>query len=223
MLFSLFSQSERKSKILILPILQLVDIIRYNYNNVVLEGHMEINVSQQLKAAIGTLREYDVEDNLDILAEGVNSPVKGTVNLTRTNRGILVQGKLETSIPFECSRCLNTYQCSLTINIEEEYFPVIDVNSGTALEIPDEIDSFRIDEHHILDLNEVIRQNALLAIPMKPLCREDCPGFCPECGQDLTKGQCKCKKGKIDPRWLKLIGSESKEKIVKNIKKTKME
>jgi uncharacterized protein len=182
---------------------------------------MEINVSQQLKAAIGTLREYDVDDTLDILGIGVSNVIKGSVLLTRTNRGILVQGKLFTNVPAECSRCLNLYECPLIINIEEEYFPIIDVNSGTALEVPDEPDSFRIDDHHILDLSEVIRQNALLAIPMKPLCREDCPGLCPKCGKDLTKGQCKCNLIEIDPRWSKLVepGSAGKIKIEKNQKK----
>jgi len=166
---------------------------------------MEINVSQQLKSAIGTLREYDVDSQLDLLGIGVKNTVKGRVSLTRTNRGILVQGKVHTCIPAECSRCLNSFDCPLTIDIEEEYFPIIDVNSGSALEVPDEPDSFRIDEHHILDLSEAIRQNALLAIPMKPLCREDCPGLCPECGKDLTKTRCNCKTNKIDPRWSKLV------------------
>jgi uncharacterized protein len=166
---------------------------------------MEINVSQQLKSAIGTLREYDVDSQLDILGIGVKNTVKGRVGLTRTNRGILVQGKVQTSIPAECSRCLNLFDCALTIDIEEEYFPIIDVNSGSALEVPDEPDSFRIDEHHILDLSEAIRQNALLAIPMKPLCREDCPGLCPKCGKDLTKTRCNCKNNEMDPRWSKLV------------------
>jgi uncharacterized protein len=173
---------------------------------------MEINVSQQLKAAIGTLREYEIEDEFDILGIGTRNLIKGKVNLTRTNRGILVQGVLQTIVPTECSRCLNTFDCPLTIAIEEEYFPIIDVNSGSALEISDEPDSFRIDEHHILDLREVIRQNALLTIPMKPLCRDDCPGICPKCGKDLTKVTCNCEKEEIDPRWAKLIKSSSANK-----------
>jgi len=181
---------------------------------------MEINVSQQLKSAIGTLREYDIDSELDILDIGVKSLIKGRVNLTRTNRGILVQGQVQTSIPVECSRCLNLYECHLIINIEEEYFPMIDVNSGTALEVPEEPENFRIDEHHILDLSEAIRQNALLAVPMKPLCREDCPGLCQKCGADLTKSQCSCKNNEIDPRWLKLIKPVTKNnKFDKQIKK----
>jgi uncharacterized protein len=99
---------------------------------------------------------------------------------------------------------LKIFDYPLTINLEEEFFPVIDVNSGTPLEMPDEPGSFTIDEHHILDLREAIRQNALLAIPMKPLCREDCAGLCQKCGQDLNEGQCDCTKPEIDPRWSKL-------------------
>lgn len=169
---------------------------------------MEINVSQQLKASIGTLREYDICDELDISGAGTKNLVQGVVTLTRTNRGILVQGKLQTKVTIECSRCLNLFDYPLTINIEEEYFPIIDVNSGSALEIPDEPDIFKIDEHHILDLREAVRQNGLLAIPMKPLCKEDCPGICQDCGKDLTKGNCNCNKGKIDSRWSKLVGSD---------------
>ncbi len=178
---------------------------------------MEINVSQQLKAPIGNVREYEISDPIDILEIGVVSKVEGTVKLTRTNRGILAQGTLQTRIPVECSRCLKVFDYPLSVDIEEEYFPVIDVNSGTPLEIPEEPGGFTIDEHHILDLKEAIRQNILLAIPMKPLCREDCAGLCQSCGKDLNQGQCDCNKAEIDPRWSKLAklstaGKKSKRK-----------
>ncbi len=165
---------------------------------------MEINVSQQLKANIGNVREYGISESIDILGIGVSSFVEGTVKLTRTNRGILVQGTLHTKVPVECSRCLKVFDYSLTVNIEEEYFPVIDVNSGAPVEIPDEAGGFTIDAHHILDLSEAIRQNALLAIPMKVLCRSDCAGLCQECGKNLNEGHCDCNMEQIDPRWSKL-------------------
>ncbi len=177
---------------------------------------MEINVSQQLKAAIGNVREYEIDEIDDIFGSGEKTEIKGRVKLIRTNRGILAKGEFETRVPIDCSRCLKIFDCLLDIKIEEEYFPVIDVNSGTPLEIPDEPGSFMIDEHHILDLREAIRQNALLAIPMKPLCREDCAGLCQQCGKDLNLGSCGCKKEAIDPRWAKLVELSTagkKEKI----------
>ncbi len=182
---------------------------------------MEINVSQQLKTHIGNVREYEVSEAADVLGIGVSSLIEGKVKLTRTNRGILVQGRLHTRIPVECSRCLKTFDYPLDFDIEEEFFPVIDVNSGMPVDIPDEPGSFTIDEHHILDLSEAIRQNALLAIPMKPLCREDCAGLCTKCGKDLNKGQCNCEKVEIDPRWLKLAEiAPTGKKITKRKKET---
>ncbi|MDD5701400.1 MAG: DUF177 domain-containing protein, partial [Dehalococcoidales bacterium] len=117
---------------------------------------MEINVSQQLKDPIGNVREYEISDVIDILDIGASSRVEGSVKLTRTNRGILVQGTLKAAVPVECSRCLKVFDYNLTINLEEEYFPVIDVNSGVPVELPDDPGSFTIDEHHILDLREAI-------------------------------------------------------------------
>jgi uncharacterized protein len=180
---------------------------------------MQINVSQQLKAPIGNTREYDISALTDILEAGVSTKVEGKVKLTRTNRGILVQGTLHTRIPVECSRCLKIFDYPLTIKLEEEYFPVIDISSGAQLEIPDEPGSFKIDEHHILDLSEAIRQNALLAIPMKPLCREECAGLCQTCGKDLNEGQCDCNKAEMDPRWSKLANLASAGKKTKKRKK----
>jgi uncharacterized protein len=180
---------------------------------------MEINVSQQLKASIGNVREYEISDVADILGIGLSTLVEGKVKLIRTNRGILVQGTLKTKLPVECSRCLKTFDDTLTFKLEEEFFPVIDVNTGTPLEIPEDPASFKIDEHHILDLNEAIRQNALLAIPMKPLCREDCAGLCTQCGKDLNKGQCDCSEEAIDPRWSKLVQLASAGKKTKKRKK----
>ena len=138
------------------------------------------NVAQLLKEPVGSTRDYELDEPVDITGNGVGGQVQGRVRLTRTNRGILVRGTVSTEVELTCSRCLNLFRCPLTFTIEEEYFPVIEVNSGAPLSPPDEPGSFTIDKHHILDLTEAIRQYALLAIPMKPLCREDCAGLLPK-------------------------------------------
>ena len=180
---------------------------------------MEINVSQLLKASIGTTREYSLNEPIAIMDDSVESHVEGTIKLTKTHRGVLAQGQVETTVPLECSRCLNTFKNKLTVNIEEEYFPSLDINSGTALEQPEDTGSFVIDDHHILDLSEAIRQNALLAIPMKPLCREDCAGLCPICGKDLNKKHCKCNQVSVNPHWEQLAELAAVEKNKKKRKK----
>jgi len=164
------------------------------YNRLILAGAkwsvMQINVSQQLRSSIGSRRSYEVSEIINVA--GGNSMFQGKVGLMRTDRGILVKGALCTEVEVTCSRCLSLFSCPLTLNIEEEYFPVVDVGSGTSLPLPDEPGGFTIDERHILDLTEAIRQYVLLAIPMKPVCREDCAGLCPSCGHNLNQGRCNC-------------------------------
>ncbi len=165
---------------------------------------MQINVSQQLKSSIGSMREHEVNGVIDITGDGHSSQVRGKVNLMRTDRGILVKGALDTGVELTCSRCLNLFNCPLVLDIEEEYFPTTDVVSGASLPLPEEPGSFTIDEHHVLDLTEAIRQGAILAMPMKPLCGKDCAGLCPQCGRNLNLGPCSCPPQGADPRWSEL-------------------
>ena len=136
-----------------------------------------MNVSQLLKEAIGSVRNYEVSGAVDIADNGNGNPVQGEVRLTRTNRSILVKGKLYLTVDVACARCLSLFSYPLVLDIEEEYFPALDIVSGAPLPSPDEPPSFTIDEHQVLDLTEAARQYAVTAIPMKPLCRNDCPGL----------------------------------------------
>ena len=163
---------------------------------------MEINVAQLAKGSVGSMRDCEVDGIFEV--SGDSSLVKGKVRLMRTDRSILVKGTLHTRVKVSCSRCLSLFYSPLNLNIEEEYFPTSDVISGASLPVPEEPGCFTIDEHHILDLTEAIRQYALLAIPIKPLCHEDCTGLCPHCGHNLNHGPCNCLPQKADPRWAKL-------------------
>jgi len=163
---------------------------------------MRINVSHQLKAPVGSIRNYEVSGIINVA--GGKSMVQGEVKLIRTDRSILAKSTLHTEVEVTCSRCLSLFSCPLTLNIEEEYFPTADAVSGTSLPLPEEPGYFTIDEHHVLDLTEAIRQYALLAIPMKPLCREDCAGLCPNCGHNLNQGPCDCLPPEADSRWSEL-------------------
>ncbi|MBI2847845.1 MAG: DUF177 domain-containing protein [Chloroflexi bacterium] len=165
---------------------------------------LQINVSQQLKASVGTTREYSIEDMIDVTGGGDGkNKVRGSISLLRTDRGILVKGTLHTDVELTCSRCLSLFPQSLAVDIEDEYLPTIDVYTGNNLPLPD-AETFTIDEHNILNLAEAVRQYALTAIPMKPLCRPDCKGLCPVCGGNLNQGACRCFPKPPDPRWAKL-------------------
>ena len=163
---------------------------------------MRINISQQLKAPIGSIRQYKVSEIVNIANS--KSMVQGEVGLIRTDRSILAKGTLYTKAEVTCSRCLSLFSYPLTLNIEEEYFPITDLVSGASLPLPEEPGYSTINEHHIIDLTEAIRQYALLAIPMKPLCREDCAGLCPNCGYNLNQGPCDCLPQEAEPHWSEL-------------------
>ena len=142
---------------------------------------MIIDVSEQLKEPVGSRRHYRVSEQ-----EG--SPVEGDIDLTRTERGIYVIGDLSTRLEAVCSRCLVSFWLPLTLRIEEEYLSSYEEGC------------FPIEEGGEIDLGEAIRQYTVLAMPMKPLCREDCAGLCVGCGQNLNDGCCDCPKSDIDPR-----------------------
>jgi uncharacterized protein len=138
---------------------------------------MQINVSQLLKEAVGSMQNYELSGIVDITGDGSGSTVNSKVKLTRTNRGILAKTTLATQIKVSCSRCLGLFNYPLELSIEEEYFPILDISNGASLELPDEPGCFTINERHTLDLTEVVRQYGLITIPMKPLCSEDCVGL----------------------------------------------
>ena len=123
------------------------------------------------------MRNYELSGITDITGDGSVSTVNGKVKLMRTNRGILAKATLRTKVKISCSRCLSLFSYPLELSTEEEYFPILNVSSGAPLALPDEPGCFTINEHHILDLTEMVRQYGLIAIPMKPLCREDCVGL----------------------------------------------
>jgi uncharacterized protein len=164
---------------------------------------MRINCAQLLKGPTGSARRLDlfedisgIDDDLVIL-----SPVTGPITLIRTADGILVTGSLVTDVELECRRCLEPFAAPVEMEIEEEFHPSVDIQTGAKIPVADtEEDATTIDEHHVLDLTEVVRQAIFLAIPMSPLCRADCAGLCPLCGQNLNEGQCQCVSEVVDPR-----------------------
>lgn len=162
---------------------------------------MQINVSQQLKSIVGTERNY--ETNSTVFIDGCEIEIRGHVSLIKTNRGILAKGRFSSQIDMECSRCLCSFSHPLNFTIEEEYFPTLDIVTGENLPLPEEAGSFMIDDHNVIDLSEALRQYAVLAVPIKPLCKQECAGLCPTCGTDLNEKPCSCPPA-IDPRWEKL-------------------
>ncbi|MEE9284307.1 MAG: DUF177 domain-containing protein [Dehalococcoidia bacterium] len=164
---------------------------------------MKWNVSHLLKSSIGTERQYCLDDDGWHIPELV-SGITGSARLIRTDRGILVLAQGKSAVLCPCSRCLEESQQPVSFDIAEEFFPTVDVQDGSRLEKDWDDQAFTIDASHVLDLGKVVLQYALLDVPMKPLCAQDCPGICATCGAALRSGPCGCSAGQPDPRWTKL-------------------
>lgn len=161
---------------------------------------MQFNVSTLLREPVGSTRVADVErEPVQVPAAGYASAVSGRVRLMRTQRGVLAHADLETHPTLECARCLTAFQASIRLVIDEEFVPLRDPTTGETVEAdPDE---FRIDERNHLDLSEAVRQYEEAALPIQPVCREDCVGLCPVCGQNLNERRCDCVQPEPDGAW----------------------
>jgi uncharacterized protein len=169
---------------------------------------MQINVAQLLKEPVGAERSYKIDE---LAGESNANRVAGEVKLVLTNRGILLTGKLEADIKGTCSRCLGEANKQITFRMEDEYFPLIDINTGVHLHPAPE--DFIIDNAHVLDLSEAIRQYIIMSTPTKLLCRADCPGICPVCGHELAMGDCSHTKRPGDRRWDRLEQLKKESKV----------
>jgi uncharacterized protein len=149
---------------------------------------LAINVAGLLGSTPGTTRRYPVADlRLDLgddLVQG--EPIVGLVRLTRTNRGLFVDGRLTTSLVEPCGRCLVPVRAGVEVELREEALPTVDLDTGKALDLSGEEAGLRIDAQHILDLEPAVRDAISLAEPMSVLCRDACLGLCPDCGRDLN-------------------------------------
>lgn len=167
---------------------------------------MQFNVGQLLVGPVGATRQYELDEDIAGLDPELapTQPLTGTVHFLHTAGGVLVQGRLVTQVRVPCARCMEDVLVNLEMTLEEEFLSLFNPRTGLPAEIPADSDAFLIDEHNILDLSEAVRQYVFLALPMQPLCRPDCAGLCPRCGQDLNAGPCNCPPTPLDERWAAL-------------------
>ncbi len=129
--------------------------------------------------------------------------LRGTLHFTRVQGGILVEGALETRIEVECVRCLESFSLPATLEIEE----VIGLGGR-----PREGITYSLTVEGWFNAAPVVREQVWVSIPIKPLCRPDCQGLCPVCGQNLNRAACQCHPGPVDPRWAALASFLTGEK-----------
>lgn len=161
-----------------------------------------VNVAGLLHEAPGATRELALRDYYVAFAPDLElaGPLDGSLRLLRTNRGVLVRGRIGASLRRTCARCLEPFVEEVSVPIDEEYLlpsePMTDpAGQGTLEDAP-----LRIDEHNEIDLGQVVHDELSLTEPMHPLCTPDCPGLCQVCGAALKGGLHDHAEEEIDPR-----------------------
>ena len=167
-----------------------------------LDGPLAWNVAGLLADDPGADRVHQVGDITIDLGDDLRlaAPVEGRVRLLRTNRGILAAADLRTALDLECSRCLREVVYPVEIRLQEEFLPSLDLATGRPLATDDEPDVSRLSDHHELDLEPAVRDAIVIAEPIAPLCRPDCPGLCIVCGERLDDGPHDHPDDDVDPR-----------------------
>jgi len=129
-----------------------------------------------------------------------SSTLQGKISLLRTVNGILCIGALTCQVELACDRCLEPYSQEVAFTFEEEFHEAAQALDDEDVEDP----ALFLVEQNILDASEVVRQNLLLALPIRSLCRADCKGLCPSCGENRNVRTCDCPSDGGDPRWAAL-------------------
>ncbi len=142
------------------------------------------------------------------LVEPFNGNIIVDLELSKANSQIVMNAKLKVGARFECDRCTAEFNTDLSAEYKMVYL---------ADESPEESDSVNIaylsHDADKIDISGEVRDYAMLAIPMKKLCSDNCKGLCPKCGKDLNKGSCECSKNEIDDRWQPLMELKNKFNI----------
>ncbi len=140
-----------------------------------------INVGFIIHEEVGYSHEIPLELEKIVLDDLELRNLTGTVTIGRTPQGLVMQGNFSAETTIDCVRCLKEFNFPLTWEITELYAFNQKSVSESELLVPD-------DAH--IDLAPLIREYALLEIPIKPLHDPDCKGLCIECGQDLNIKDC---------------------------------
>ena len=164
-----------------------------------LKDVLRLNVGFLLKENVGYSRKIGFEHSMLEVADDLDlANFRGTLRLTHTTQGVFAQGKFSGEESVECVRCLTQFTQTLQSQVEQLYeFP------------PYPKAEFAVSDTGHLDLAPFLREDLILSRPMRPLCKPDCKGICPQCGKDLNEGPCECVKEDINPQMAvlkKLLG-----------------
>ncbi|MCW2779606.1 MAG: hypothetical protein JWR35_55 [Marmoricola sp.] len=148
--------------------------------------------------------EAPAELGIEILGVPEGSPVDFDLRLEAVMEGVLVTGSADADLEGECARCLEPIEDTVHVDLQELF--VYDESEADE----EEEDVSRLQDD-LIDLEPLLRNAVVLALPFQPLCSDDCPGLCVECGARLADDPDHRHDDPIDPRWSALTGLAATE------------
>ena len=143
---------------------------------------LRLNVGFLINASIGTNRDFDFDYESMRLGEDLTvRSFVGTARFSRTQQGLLLQGEFKADTELECVRCLDPFTQSLQWEVTDLYAFDRRNMTDSGLLVPDEGQ---------IDLEPLLREYALLEFPISPICKPDCKGLCPVCGENRNRVDC---------------------------------
>jgi uncharacterized protein len=152
----------------------------------------------------------EVRQRTPLRSEGRADLIKEHHGKRKVVEDIRLKGKLDTSLEVLCARCLEPVVYKVDRSFDLLYRPLGTDAGHEELSITDAEAEIGYYQGDSLLLEDALREQVLLAVPLKTLCREDCKGLCPHCGKNLNEGQCSCAEQMEDPRWAALKEIRSK-------------
>jgi DUF177 domain-containing protein len=131
----------------------------------------------------------------------VVAPVELVADLRKDAQKIRLVGRVKTMLQLDCSRCLDPYTVPIDAKFDMLFLPAAENTGNDEQEVGEEDLGVSFYKEDTIDLGEVMREQFYLALPMKPLCREDCCGLCPVCGKNRNRETCECQAEWVDPRF----------------------
>ncbi len=122
----------------------------------------------------------------------------------RKNGDVELRGELLTKASTICGRCLKPVELQIDVKFAERFVPAVSWRHEEQHELQEEDLNISVFDGEGIELDDLVKEEILLAIPAHVLCSEDCKGLCPSCGVDRNSETCDCEAKQIDSRWDKL-------------------
>jgi uncharacterized protein len=167
-------------------------------SGLVLDTH-ELGRRAGAMKVVQTSVEAPADLGIGVIGVPGGSPVVLDLRLESVVEGVLVSGSATVVVRGECVRCLGDVSDELEVGIQELYvYPGVERDDDLASRL----------EGALIDLEPLLRDEVVLALPFQPLCRDDCSGLCVECGADLNNDPGHRHEARLDSRWEALRGLE---------------